>query len=241
MKATFLLTCGLATFFHSFSAQSTSPVTSAPALNRVDRNGICVTNGAVRELPDGRLEIDTPSSRGVVRVTTAQTAEIRFRYMGPSQGSKPLASGELRRQIGLKLRAQDTCNLVYAMWHIEPDSRIAVSVKRNAGKRTHEECGARGYVNIKARTFVALPGILRGESHTLRAELHGTDLSLVADQRVVWEGTLPPGIFDFDGPVGFRTDNARFVFEYYVAAPDAGALSNARGSRVAPCQASPGD
>ena len=241
MRIERLIACGLVTFLPSFSAQSTSPGTPAPPLQRVGRDKVCVTNGAVTELPDGRMEIDTPSSRGVVRIATAQTAEIRFRYLGPSQGSKPLASGELRRQIGLKLRAQDTCNLVYAMWHIEPDSKIAVSVKRNAGKRTHEECGARGYVNMKARTVVTLPRILAGESHTLRAQLNGTELTVIADQRVVWEGTLPHGIFDFDGPVGFRTDNARFVFEYYAAVPDAGTPSNALGRQVVPCQTSPGD
>jgi hypothetical protein len=56
-----------------------------------------------------------------------------------SGGVKPLASGELRRQIGLKLQAEDTCNLIYAIWHIEPDAMVAVSVKRNAGMHTHEQ------------------------------------------------------------------------------------------------------
>src|SRR6266851_740576 len=86
--------------------------TSGPALQRIDRNDLCVTNGTVSMLPGGRLAIDTPSSRAVIHAATANTAdqvaEIRFRYMGPTQISKPLASGELRRQIGLKLRAKDT-------------------------------------------------------------------------------------------------------------------------------------
>src|SRR6266849_5583210 len=176
-----LTLCRLVALLSCSVAQSASPETSASALRRIDRGELCVTNGAVLVLPDGRLAVDTPSSRAVVRVATAQSAEIRFRYLGPSEGSKPLASGELRRQIGLKLRAQDTCNLLYAMWHIEPDSRIAVSVKRNPGKRTHEECGAHGYVNIKPRTSLAQPKILPGESHTLHADLKGDDLTLVAD------------------------------------------------------------
>jgi hypothetical protein len=237
MKPTLLIAGG----FFSFYSLSAAPATAAPALQRINRDNLCVTNGVVSARPDGRLEIDTPSSRGVVRVATAQTAEIHFRYLGPSESSKPLASGELRRQIGLKLRAQDTCNLVYAMWHIEPDSRIAVSVKRNAGKHTHEECDARGYVNVKARTSVAMPRILSGESHTLLAELRGTDLTVVADQRVAWVGTLGRDIFDFDGPVGFRTDNARFVFEYSAAGPEPDTPLNTRSQRVSPCRASPGD
>src|SRR5262249_16626549 len=97
--------------------------TSGTALHRIERDDLCVTNGAVSMLPGGRLAINTPSSRAVVRAVenaADQVAEIRFRYRGPTQISKRLASGELRRQIGLKLRAEDTCNLIYAMWHIEP-------------------------------------------------------------------------------------------------------------------------
>src|SRR6202521_3537144 len=207
VKSAFAVSSAFLAFTYCSLAQALQPAGSEPPLRRIDAHELCVTNGAVQTLPDGRLAIDTPSSRAVVTPPTAQTAEIRFNYLGPSESSKPLASGELRRQIGLKLRAQDTCNLVYAMWHIEPDSRIAVSVKRNAGEHTHEECDARGYVNVKARTSVAMPRILSGESHTLLAELHGTDLTVVADQRVVWVGILGRDIFNFDGPVGFRTDN----------------------------------
>src|SRR5450432_779053 len=146
---------------------------SGSALQGIDRNDLCVTNGNVSVLPGGWLAIDTPSSRAVVRAdakdTADQAAEIRFRYLGPSQTSKPLASGELRRQIGLKLRAQDTCNLIYAMWHIEPDVAVAVSVKHNAGMNTHAQCGAGGYVNFKAQDRVELPPIRPGETHALRA------------------------------------------------------------------------
>jgi hypothetical protein len=196
---------------------------SAAALQRIDRDDLCVTNGTVSMLPGGRLAIDTPSSRAVVRAATQssadQLAEIRFRYLGPTQASKPLASGELRRQIGLKLRAEDTCNLIYAMWHIEPDAKVAVSVKRNAGMHTNEQCHAGGYVNLKAPRPIDLPPIRPGEIHTLRAELHGNELKLAADGKVAWQGTLgnePPSLH---GPAGFRTDNARFELEYYADSP----------------------
>jgi hypothetical protein len=237
-----LLVAGLvASMYGSPVSPITQPAISTPPWLRIDREKLCVTNGVISALPGGRLAIDTPSSRAVARAGTAPSAEIRFRYLGPSAGSKPLASGELRRQIGLKLRAQDTCNLLYAMWHIEPDSRIAVSVKRNAGKHTHEECGAGGYLNIKPRTSVTLPRIQSGESHTLRAELHGTDLSLVADGRAVWEGTVGNVIAEFDGPVGLRTDNARFDLEYYAGPVDPHAQPNQAGNKVNPCLRSPGD
>ncbi|HYM60927.1 MAG TPA: hypothetical protein VEZ11_08540 [Thermoanaerobaculia bacterium] len=223
------------------SAPLPSPAPSAPALVRIDRDNLCVTNGVVSTDSHGTLEIDTPSSRAVVRNPTAHIAEIRFRYLGPSSSSKPLASGELRRQIGLKLRAQDTCNLLYVMWHIEPDSRIAVSIKRNPGKNTHEECGAHGYINIKPRMSVPTPRILRGDSHTLRAELHGTNLSVVADGKLVWEGPVGDEINEIDGPVGFRTDNARFAFEYYAGVPNSASPPSERNSGVSPCHQSGGD
>jgi hypothetical protein len=191
---------------------------SAPALQRIDRNDLCVTNGTVSMLPGGRLAVDTPSSRAVVgaaaKNTADQVAEIHFHYLGPTPNNKPLASGELRRQIGLKLRAEDTCNLLYVMWHIEPDATVAVSIKRNAGMHTHEQCRAGGYVNFKPLKHMDLP-IRPGQTHTLRAELHGNDLTVTADGKVAWQGTLGNELLSSGGPPGFRTDNARFEFEYY--------------------------
>ncbi len=119
------------------------------ALQSVALRDICVTNGEIRTGPDGRLQIDSPSSRAVLRFRSQPAVEIRFTYLGSSAKSKPLASGELRRQVGIKLRAENTCNLVYAMWHIEPDSRVAVSIKRNPGMSTHEQCHAGGYINLQ--------------------------------------------------------------------------------------------
>src|SRR5262249_33373222 len=117
------------------------------------------------------------------------------------------------------LRAQDTCNLLYAMWHIEPDSRIAVSIKRNPDQHTHAECDAHGYRSIKPALSKNLPPISVGEAHQFRAALHGTTLTLMADSSVVWEGDVGGEGKQFDGPVGLRTDNARFELEFLAAAP----------------------
>jgi len=204
-----------------------------PLLQRIDRSHLCVTNGAVAAVPGGHLAIETPSSRAVVQAPATnaadQIAEIHFRYLGPSRDSKPLASGELRRQIGLKLQAQDTCNLVYAMWRIEPKAMVAVSVKQNAGLHTHQQCGAHGYVNFQPQDQSLLP-ILPGEAHTLRAELHGQNLTVTADSKVVWQGSLGSQIALPVGPPGFRTDNARFALDYFTDA--------AAGSRRPPQQRS---
>ena len=210
------------------------------SLQRVERDSLCVTNGAVTALPNGKLSIDTASSRGFVRGSDGQTAEIHFRYLGPSADSKPLASGEMRRQIGLKLHAQDTCNLLYVMWHIEPDSKFGVSVKRNPTRHTHAECHANGYTTIKPSSGMTMPRILPGETHTLRAQLRGSELTVVADGRRVWVGTIGPGLEGIEGPVGFRTDNARFEFEYLAAIADSAGHRNVDDTRKR-CVQQPGD
>ncbi len=217
-------------------AQQQSP------LQRIDRDRLCVTNGAVSVLAAGRLAIDSPSSRAVVQAAAThaadQIAEIRFQYLGPSQASKPLSSGELRRQIGLKLRAADSCNLIYAMWHIEPDTRVAVSIKQNPDLHTHEQCGARGYLNFKSQTAAA--PIHPGEAHTLRAELHGRDLTVTADGKIAWQGSLGRELALPSGPPGFRTDNARFAFDYFASpAPRAAAQQTPPG--LGQCVLSEGD
>ncbi|HYM02489.1 MAG TPA: hypothetical protein VET85_06045 [Stellaceae bacterium] len=206
---------------------------------RVGAEALCVTNGAVSARPDGKLAIETPSSRGWVRGSDGQSAEIRFRYLGPSSGTKPLASGELRRQIGIKLHAQDTCNLLYVMWHIEPDSRIAVSIKRNPNQHTHAECHANGYTTLKPS--IAMPQVVPGEAHSLRAELRGGELTVLADGRRAWVGSIGGGLAGIEGPAGFRTDNARFEFEYFAKIADAvGPPRGAEQSRDR-CVQQPGD
>ena len=55
-----------------------------------------------------------PSGARVFRGSRLPLPKHHSRSEGSSYASdsEPLASGEFRRQIGLKLRAQDTCNLV---------------------------------------------------------------------------------------------------------------------------------
>ena len=154
--------------------------TQAQVLRPIGADDLCVSNGEITR-QGGELKIDTASSRAELRYPTAQTVEIRFTYRGPSYADKPLASGEIRRQIGLKLRAFNQCNLVYAMWHIEPDTRVAVSVKRNPGMSTHEQCLANGYVNLGPTLSGTPPPITPGSPHVFRAELHGAELLVTAD------------------------------------------------------------
>ncbi len=162
------------------------------------------------------LHIDDPGVRVVTQGSARTTlgAQVDFVFRGASHDSVPLASGEMRRQIGLKLRAQDTCNVVYVMWHIEPSPGVFVSVKRNEGAATHEACGAGGYVNVKNEAAASMSFLVRkGERHSLRAELEPSDarvLRVYADDVLAWSGVLPREALAFDGPSGLRTDNGAF-------------------------------
>jgi hypothetical protein len=151
--------------------------------------------------------------RAVVLDSTPSVAEVAFVYEGPSETTQPLANGEVRRQIGLKLRAKDTCNVVYVMWRVEPTPGLSVQVKSNPGKSRHAECGANGYRSVtpaRARP-VGPPGV--GVRHVLRAALQDDMLTVSIDGQETWHGPLGRDSMDFDGPVGIRTDNGRFRFE----------------------------
>ena len=188
-------------------------------LRPVAPDALCVTEGGIAAGPGGRLTIDAPKVRAVCRSRTAQDAELRFTYVGPTTVMSRLGSGEARRQIGIKLRAGDACNLVYAMWRIEPESKLVVSVKRNAGQHASAECGNRGYTNIKPRRHAPVPHVTPGSSHVLHARLDGDTLRVSVDGEVVWEGTLGADAPTVDGPVGMRSDNGRFALEFLVGAP----------------------
>ncbi|MEA2748528.1 MAG: hypothetical protein QOI41_2671, partial [Myxococcales bacterium] len=188
-----------------------APTTSSPpqvnAAHRISLSlhDLRITTGHVVELSSGRLHVTDPKTRFVATGTPA-SAEMRFIYRGPTLGTTALASGEMRRQLGLKLRARDGCNVVYAIWRIEPESKLVVSVKRNEGATTHEDCGAGGYENITPARSAAIPALLPNESHLLAARIDGTRMRVTIDAREVWEGELPQEAFTFNGPAGVRTD-----------------------------------
>ena len=202
-----------------------APVEHAPAapagppraqLEPIAPSALCVSSGTISSAGARRLHVDAGGMRGVIAHDRSRSAELAFTYRGASTSTAPLADGELRRQIGLKLRAQDTCNVVYVMWHIEPSPGIFVLVKHNAGKSTHSECGDGGYVVLKSDFTATAPLIQRGAPSVLRADIEGTELRVSADGVDVWRGRLPREAFSFDGPVGVRTDNGAFDFELRV-------------------------
>ena len=197
----------------------------------VSRSNLCVTEGAIEELPGRGLSVTAPKMRAYLNAFTPQLVEAQFTYLGSTGNEARLGSGELRRQFGLKLRAQDACNLVYAMWRIEPESKLVVSIKSNPGEHTSTQCGNRGYRNIKPRRNARVPVLRSGDAYILRAEMNGEEMKVFADSALVWEGPLGPDALAFDGPVGIRSDNARLQIELRAAKPLAGQAGRAPGCR----------
>jgi hypothetical protein len=184
-----------------------------PALAAVEPRRLAATSGELQPLGGARFAIHSPTLRAELGREPRRRAELAFVYQGPTRTDSPLASGELRRQIGLKLRAQDSCNVVYVMWHIEPEPGIVVSVKSNPGQSRHAECSDRGYTFLRPARSTAAPRIEPGEPHVLGAEVRGSSLIVTADGQESWEGELPAAALEFDGPVGLRSDNGEFSAE----------------------------
>jgi len=176
-----------------------------------------VPDGKIERAAGDRLMVSSKEMRATLKFATPQDVTVKFTYLGPTKEVSRLGNGDVRSQFGIKLRAQDTCNIVYVMWHFSPDQKIAVSVKRNPGKRTHEDCLDNGYINnIKPRVSAVPRAVHPDQPHTLSASLRGSNLTVKADSSVVWEGSLGPVAMEFDGPVGLRSDNAHVVFEFLV-------------------------
>lgn len=199
------------------TAQSMPPKTKIVTVSRAD---LCVTEGEITQRPDRRLSVIVPKMRAYLNVETPQYLEAHFTYVGLTGKDVPLGSGTMRRQFGIKLHAQDPCNLVYAMWRIEPESEIVVSVKSNPGQHTSAECGNRGYENIKPDQHTRVPVAAPGQTHSLRAEMNGQRLQVVADNALVWEGSVGEKALSFHGPVGIRSDNVRLEFELLGKPPE---------------------
>lgn len=186
------------------------PTPGQRELVNVEAQELAATSGELAPLGPGRFLIRSPTLRAELGRTPRTAAELEFVYLGPTAADAPLASGELRRQIGLKLRARDTCNVVYVMWHLEPKPSIVVSVKSNPGQSRHAECGDRGYSVLAATSSEPAPAVARGQAHVLGAELRGRELWVTADGKPTWVGRLPAEAFEFDGPIGVRSDNGEF-------------------------------
>ena len=207
------------------------PPPATAGLEPIPLARLSVTQGDVEELPgsrpDGlRLGIEHPRQRAVVPETTGDDVGLRFTWLGVTDPALPLASGRVREQVGLKLRARDGCNVLYAMWRIAPSAGIVVNFKRNPDDHRSGECGSDGYTTVRPRFMEPLDPLVPGQPHVLRARIDADVLTVFVDGQRVWEGVLPAEALTLEGPVGMRTDNARVRFELLV--PQAGGPTSRR-------------
>ncbi len=178
-------------------------------------DALCVTKGAAKV----GATVTEPTMRAIALGSKGDGAALEWIYRGDTATTRELASGSARRQVGLKLRAQDSCNLVYVMWRLDPKPMLEVSIKLNPGKATHAECGADGYTKIKATKSWPVPVLATGDRHTLRAAIAGDDLTAWIDEKVVWRGRLPEAARSLTGPAGIRSDNLSFDLVGFSAPP----------------------
>ena len=146
-----------------------------------DSSQVCVTNGEIfRQSPDEFL-VESPSSRAFAKASDDRFGVIEFEYLGPTDEDAPLASGRIVRQLGVKLRARDSCNVIYVMWTTAPESLVQVSTKFNPNKSTHAHCGAKGYKLLHESKPGDVAAIRVAEPRRLEAALKERNLTVKID------------------------------------------------------------
>lgn len=224
------------------SGGEAAPKKQVPPPKKIDKevvkkldhvSNLCVTKGTAAI---GGTVTD-PTMRAVAKGSLGESASLTFKYEGDTESVRELAGGQARRQIGLKLRAQDGCNLVYVMWRLDPKPKLDISVKLNPGKKTHKECGAEGYVKVKPAKgkLPGVPVLAIGDTRTLKAEIIGDELTVWIDELISWRGMLPEAARALDGPAGIRSDN--FAFELVGFSAPSGPVAQV----AAKCTAEDGD
>lgn len=181
---------------------------------------MCVTHGVMQ----GTVVSD-PEVRAVSTTSGGDAASLTFKMHDWPTQTKALRSGDVRHQLGLKLRAEDGCNLVYVMWRLDPPKpSVEVQVKRNPGAATNQECGTSGYTRVKPSRRGKIPYASPGEQHTLQAEIHGDALTAWVDGNVAWTGELPSDARELEGPAGIRSDNLAYEIVTFAAPPGHGQI-----------------
>jgi hypothetical protein len=211
-----------ATLLMALAACSSSKPPAAPTtkVEAVAPDRMCVTHGTMQ---DG--QVTDPTFRAVSTTSAGDAASITFKMHEWPVETRALRSGDVRHQLGLKLRAADGCNLVYVMWRLDPPRpSVEVQIKKNPGAHNNDECGIEGYTRIKASKRGKIPYASPGEQHTLQAEIHGDDLTAWVDGQLAWFGTLPSDARSLEGPAGIRSDNLAFDLVTFAAQPGHGQI-----------------
>ncbi|MEO8699123.1 MAG: hypothetical protein ABI867_03735 [Kofleriaceae bacterium] len=194
---------------------------SSEAAPKVEiKDGLCITKGTVAI----GARVTDPTMRAVKLGSSGDAATLSFVYRGDSETTRALASGKERRQLGIKLRAQNGCNVVYVMWRLDPKPMLDVSVKYNPGAVSHNDCGAGGYTKVKPDEETRVPVLAIGDKHVLRAAIEKGELRAYIDDKLAWRGVLPATASAMTGPAGMRSDNVTFDVVAFEAPPGNGGV-----------------
>lgn len=128
-----------------------------------------------------------------------------FIYSGDTATLAHLGDGSVRRQIGLKVIAQNTCNVLYVMWWT--DGTIQASMKINPNMSTHAQCADGGYSVIGS--YSGPPLVVSTSVHMLHVRILRATKQLViqTDNGSAHTFVLPDPALQLIGPTGLRTDN----------------------------------
>ena len=177
----------------------------------IDLADLCVTLGALQRAMEGGPWINRdPKFRATYPASGGNQASVSFRYLGRTAQEERLGSGMQRWQLGLKLRAADTCNVVYVMWRFGTPSSVVASVKDNPGQRLHAECENRGYRNLTPLWSEPVQEPEPSSVHELSARILGGVVEVSIDARPVLRAPLEGGHVPEGGPSGLRSDNVSF-------------------------------
>jgi hypothetical protein len=164
MKTTLALAAALAAC--SSSKPPAAPTTKVEA---VAPDRMCVTHGTMQ---DG--QVTDPTFRAVSTTSGGDAASLTFKMHDWPVETRALRSGDVRHQLGLKLRAADGCNLVYVMWRLDPPRpSIEVQIKKNPGAHTNDECGTDGYTRVKPSKRGKIPYASPGDAYGILPRLLG--------------------------------------------------------------------
>ncbi len=182
---------------------------AAIAWREVPFADLCVTSGAVSPGVDGAFITLGPTFRAVDGAASEGGARLTFEYVGSTDRVSAPGSGVVHRQIGLKLRAKDPCNVLEVVWRLSPVDDVVVAMKHNPGQSTSAACGEHGYTTVAPVERADPPAIVAGSDHVVEARIDGPRLDVFIDEALVWRGNLTPEADRLRGPVGVRSDNVK--------------------------------
>jgi hypothetical protein len=179
---------------------------------------LIVTSDAISEVGPGCLSVRGPRGRATAPGSESTVVCIQFRYLGESDIVIPSNCGQDLHQIGAMIRHTNQCNLVYLTWRILPALEVLLQVKRNPG--ADQKCpGGYHVVDRRPQAPFAI-----GEMHEVLVEVApSSDGSAIASVWADWQPAMQSTIgadllVGIDGPPGFRSDNGKYDFRYFVEA-----------------------